>query len=633
MAGQLVVTLARMKLAVLRHTLRGSQLGRFKQSVLLGLTAVVVTFWVAFQDYSIPGQAGDSLAIIFAIWTLGWIIGPILFGGEDRTLLPEHFRSLPFTTPRLVKGLLGASLISVPAVVSFLAFMSVVVYAISLGAIPVVVSILAAVLQLLLAIAASRMVVNLLREYTQSQWAAVISSLVTGALAAFLVTGWFLFSTAQNILTEGLSDQVSTLLHILPTGWAVVAVEAAGKGHWLLAIGALGGLGLLIGLFYLGWARLLEKRLTNGRVQKNALAASKKSLRNSVTASGAVAYKEFITWRRDYTRGSFMYFALFYSLFVCLYPALAGVTYLLPFAGVLFVVSAVGSTANLYGADGSSLWHTLVTPRATKADVRGRQWAWLAIVAPVALLVTLVPILLTGHYWTLPVALSIVVVALGAGAGLLVVNSVFRMEPMTDPHKRGDNAYDHSISWWQFVSLLLGLVVLAAPVAGLVVWGIVSEMLWLQWMALPLAVVLGVAYFRILGNIAARKLELSGPELLQAMLHDASDEKTETPETQTKFDQVYNTLPWGPKAAMIACMIVAPVALLPQGVMPLIFKLIGEDDPVWFLALYMPEPLQWPVIAGMFLLGLGALALLRRIYETYATKQRIKPAAVNKPKS
>jgi ABC-2 type transport system permease protein len=56
------------------------------------------------------------------LWGLGWALGPTLFTGEDTTLRPEHFRSLPITTRRLAVGLLGASFVGVPVIVSLLAF-------------------------------------------------------------------------------------------------------------------------------------------------------------------------------------------------------------------------------------------------------------------------------------------------------------------------------------------------------------------------------------------------------------------------------------------------------------------------------------------------------------------------------
>ncbi len=43
-------------------------------------------------------------------------------------------------------------------------------------------------------------------------------------------------------------------------------------------------------------------------------------------------------------------------------------------------------------------------------------------------------------------------------------------------------------------------------------------------------------------------------------------------------------------------------------------ELTGGVARVWFLALYMPDPWEWPTIALMATLGIGALVLAARAY-------------------
>ncbi|SFJ50040.1 Putative sensor [Streptosporangium canum] len=53
--------------------------------------------------------------------------------------------------------------------------------------------------------------------------------------------------------------------------------------------------------------------------------------------------------------------------------------------------------------------------------------------------------------------------------------------------------------------------------------------------------------------------------------------------------------------------------LFPQGLVPMVVKIVGGEESSWCLALYLPEPWQWPMIVFNILLGLGmysvALAL------------------------
>ncbi|MFI6601142.1 hypothetical protein ACIBHX_33270 [Nonomuraea sp. NPDC050536] len=53
------------------------------------------------------------------------------------------------------------------------------------------------------------------------------------------------------------------------------------------------------------------------------------------------------------------------------------------------------------------------------------------------------------------------------------------------------------------------------------------------------------------------------------------------------------------------CWAFGAIPLVPQGVIPAVFKLTGESARSWFLALYLPQWLQWPTIVCMILLGLA----------------------------
>jgi len=50
------------------------------------------------------------------------------------------------------------------------------------------------------------------------------------------------------------------------------------------------------------------------------------------------------------------------------------------------------------------------------------------------------------------------------------------------------------------------------------------------------------------------------------------------------------------------------IPLFPQGIVPLVMQLTGVPSRSWFLALYLPQPLQWLTAAAMVALGLALLA-------------------------
>ena len=167
----MVTVLIRMKIAVLRNGMRGNYLGRLGWGSLFGLAAVYFTFHFGLLGYGPALDANDKLAFLYGIWTLGWIFGPILFAGEDKTLLPENFRFLPITSQSLAAGLLGASLFGVSGLISLLAFSTpLFFYALQTGGIPsAIIAIPAILLQLAFVAALSRVVTSTLRKLVRSQ--------------------------------------------------------------------------------------------------------------------------------------------------------------------------------------------------------------------------------------------------------------------------------------------------------------------------------------------------------------------------------------------------------------------------------------------------------------------------------
>lgn len=69
-----------------------------------------------------------------------------------------------------------------------------------------------------------------------------------------------------------------------------------------------------------------------------------------------------------------------------------------------------------------------------------------------------------------------------------------------------------------------------------------------------------------------------------------------------------NKLPRWKTAVVALCWSLAWCPLFPQGMVAAVFKTFAFPEKSWFLALYAPEPLQWPVILFMIALGLGMYA-------------------------
>jgi hypothetical protein len=56
-----------------------------------------------------------------------------------------------------------------------------------------------------------------------------------------------------------------------------------------------------------------------------------------------------------------------------------------------------------------------------------------------------------------------------------------------------------------------------------------------------------------------------------------------------------------------ACLALCSIPLFPQGLVPAVMKLTETPAFSWFLALYLPDAYQWPLIVAMIALGLVML--------------------------
>lgn len=294
--------------------------------------------------------------------------------------------------------------------------------------------------------------------------------------------------------------------------------------------------------------------------------------------------KELRTWSRDLVRTHQLTFALAYGLAFAAAPLILGWPGMLPWAGPIFIVMAAGMSANLYSGDGTALWLTIMTPNAE--DVRGRQLAWLLSVAPPATVLTLALTAAVDGPW--PVVLALLAALLGGGAGLVPLMSAYALVPGTDPHRRSGNplrSTEDEGSASGLVYAMLALCALTAAPAGLVAW-------LYGWPGVPVGVVTGLLCAWGFGLLAQRRLSAQGPELLDLMR--TGRRPTNTPYNLPKRERIITAICWGFGA----------IPLIPQGIVPGIFKLTGAGSRGWFLALYLPEWLQWPTIVFMTLLGL-----------------------------
>ncbi|MFY1691137.1 hypothetical protein [Plantactinospora sp. WMMB782] len=562
------LTMAAMKVAALRHALRGERAQTAGLGAVLGILFAGGTIYLAVRDL-------DLLAAAYAVWLLGWLLGPVFMGGGDETLRPEYFALLGLPSRRLAVGLLAAAFVGLPPLVSLTALLGLVVAGARLGPVAALVAVPAMLLQLAVFVLLSKVAVGLVGLALRSRLGAIGTGLLNGAILAGLGQIWVVF------LALGQTG-VPPAVRYLPSGWGLLAV----RGAWW-AFGALAG---LIVLLLFAWAALLRRRVGVSR----ASGRPRRPFR-ARTADGAIVAKELRTSSRDLVRTYHFTFAFTYGVCFAASPLLVGWDGMLPYAGPVFVVMAAAMAANVYGTDGTALWLTLMTPGAS--DVRGRQLAWLATHAPVAVLLTVVCTAITGGPW--PLALALLPALLGGAAGLVPLISVYGLVPGTDPHRRANNPLRTSEDEGGLTGqayLTLALVAATGLPAGYLA-------IRFGWAGVVVGVVTGVLCWWGLGRLAAVRLRERGPELLSTMRTGRPAGGGGT--MRSRFAELSKPR----KAVAWWCFGFAAIPLIPQGILATVFVSRGTLRHSWFLATYLPPGLRYPVALAFVVLGLAMYAV------------------------
>jgi ABC-2 type transport system permease protein len=411
-----------------------------------------------------------------------------------------------------------------------------------------------------------------------------------------------------------------------------VAVAAADRSDWPVAIGAVAGLAVLGALLLLAWARLLPSNMrrrsgqASGTIRRGharhgtgeRLAAWQRLLPAGPT--GAVIGRELRAWRRDPARTLLLVLALLISGLNLAVPALAfQALAALPWVGLAAALIVSTGGANVYGDDGTALWLTRMVPGVERAEVRGRQAAWLLVVAPVIGVLTVALTAFSGQGWAWPFMLALLPAVLGGTAGLMVLVSVTMPVRQKDPHRRtgpfdtsdDPNAAGAAIGQ-QYLMLLLAALV-AVPAGVLVLLGAVRHRPVLQAGGVLVGAATGVLLYWWGGRIAARRLAVRGAELMDLLLLGPQSAARGEAARPTREAAVQP--PGWAAAATGTLWTLGIICVVPQGLVPIAFNLFGVDPQVkvWFAARYLPQRLQVPAAVGFIVVGALACWLAEAI--------------------
>ncbi|WP_422745133.1 hypothetical protein ACN27B_12875 [Micromonospora sp. WMMD754] len=593
-----------MKLTVVKNSMTGGRAAWMLVGAVLGLMLAAATIWLSLVELPNPMVLGDLLAGVFGMWTLGWLAGP-LFGGSA-VLRADHFTLLPVPRRRLALGLLGAAFVGITTAVTALGFVGLITYGARQGLAPALLAAPVAALQLVFVVLLSRVAYALFGVVAASRAGAAVTGVLFAAMLVLTQSGWMIVVAVMysDILETGFSHPTTVALRSIPSSWGVVAVDAAGRGDWPLAIAAPAGLAALCVLLLLVWSvELGTPRRARATIRGSA---DRPPVSGGPLGgpTGAVVRKELRTWWRDPLRTTTAVVPIVWALGTALLPLTFDARLLLPWAGPALALFAITSACNLYSQDGTALWQTL-TIGSQRADVRGRQWAYLIVFTPPAIVLSITLTWWSGSTWTWPWVAAAVPALLGGGAGLIVHSSVYGLVPGPDAHKRPTNPLERADTTGRSnVLFWIGLVP-PAPALAVVYLGTRLDQPWVSWAGLPVGVLTGVAVAWVLGGLAIRKLTEDGPDLLHTMRTGRPTVVRAADGAVARTGGTVEGLSWA----------LGSILLIPQGIVPLVFILSDIDVRSWFLAMYVQPLLGVPIAVASMLAGIAlyARAVMTRV--------------------
>lgn len=596
MAGVLIA----MKWRMLRHATTGTRAAVTGTGATIGLLLAVAGIIV---ELATGGRSAGVALTVTSLWTVGWLFGGIVSGGES-VLKVRLLGLLPLRPRQMATGMYAAAFVGVGPAVTLIAFGGVLLpLGLRSGVGAALLALPAIVLQLAFVVLAARVLVDLLGSATRGRLGAELASILFGFVLAFLYAGWGLLGHARGALDAG-----TPVLRLLPSAWGADAVNAAGHGDWLGALGLLAALAALVVLLVPVWGRLLARRVVDTGSGGGARRPLGRRLLPA-TPLCATLGKELRTWFRDPARGRMARMALWGGVFFIPF-SLAGMGFYLPWVGGITVLYASAFCSNLYGFDGSALWLVISAPGGVRADVRGRQLGWLAVIGLPSLVFTVVGLALYGQAWAWPWGLGLWAALAGASTGFVLLYPVLLPAPMNDPHKRArgtmlsgddmDAGRTHvlgQLTFWSSAGAAVPPVILLAV-------GTAADSPALTWCGAALGAVIGASLAWFLGRLTQHRLTRTGPELVAALKHGpTASVASSTPGAKPAADvklPARVTVPAG------LLMIVGVLGTFPQGGVPLVFSILGVSQHVrsWFLARYLPVPYQAPAALAFLVVGL-----------------------------
>jgi ABC-2 type transport system permease protein len=520
----MVVTFVRLKLRLMVNGLRGRgwRVALFVLGILFGAGFAVAGYAI----FAVPGLlrdvrvAGMLIPLAGAAIVLGWLFLPLVFFGVDESLDPARFALLPLHRGTLIRGMLAASLVGVPAIATLVATLGMVDAAARLGGPPAAgVQLLGIVLGLLICAAVSRAVTSAFATALRSRRARDLATVLLAVVAALLGPIQLLaLAGAQRADWDRIGD-VAAVVGWTPLGAAYsMGLDVIADRAWAVPL-KLGIALATLGALLWWWSATLERAMLGA-----ATAARSSTDRRGApvaqlvlpflprTRFGALVSREARYWWRETRRRASLITFSVVGVFLPVTMAVTGTGA----SGMLLFIGALASIglANQFGYEGSAYAANMVAGVPGRVELHSRVAGYAVYVAPLLFTIAVVLGVVTGRPATIPSLLGTLAAAFGTGLAAVLpisVRGAYALPDTTNPFALSSGG--------GLAKGLLSFGALFAAVVCTIPIQVVAYFLgpvWL-WVGLPVGLLYGTAAYLIGLHMAASLLDRRMPELLTAI--------------------------------------------------------------------------------------------------------------------
>jgi len=509
----------------------------FVVAIIYGLGLAITGFAVLAVAGSRRSDGGVIVVLFGAALTIGWAILPLLGFGSDETLDPTRLELLPLGRRDLMTGLLAASLVGVGPFATMIAMAGAVVGFSPLGPGAVLV-VVAALLQVLVCITASRAIVTALSAMLRSRKGRDLRVIFVALVALSPELLRFVFVPANSSIKS--LQPLANVVGWTPLAIPMRALVAASQGRILVAVGELALGALCVVVLGWWWSRSLERIATTAepvatRAAKASSAGATAAAAQHVdalfgsllawlprTRTGAVAAREIrVSWRDPRRRVQLVSTVLF--PFLVLAGILAqGVAHrpALVYAALLAIALGGARVNNQLGMDGRAWWVHEASGADWARDILGKNIS-VAVTSLPLVAITAVILAALGDGWSQLLPVLLLAVSLCA-VQLAIGNVTSIRAPWAVPASRS-NAFATNTGQGCFAGLVGLLALVALGVLSLP--GVVAILSISSTTGRTLVGVVSLAYgyglWRLGTRIAVRDANRRGPELLARLSEGA----------------------------------------------------------------------------------------------------------------